>query len=201
MGLPSGSMITSSWVLRVWSSRVTWPLSKPMAPMSTTQAEGSALGSLGSNVNTQLARPSARRCNSALGSTRSIRGITTRCTSKANGEIRSSTRLSVTICGVFDQSGLPRLRSSAMTWGQGTQARQPPSSSSRRHTTARLPLMANGRCSSSETLALSGGLMRFQSKNSKNNTTTAIDRTMLAQHQATILRVRVIAQSLLNTTG
>jgi len=187
-------MITSNWVLRVWSSRVTWPLSNPMAPMSTTQLEGSASGSLGSNVNVQLARPSARRCNSALGSVRSIRGITTRCTSRASGEMRSSTFFSVTICGFFDQSGLPRVRSSAITWGHGTQARQPPSSGSRAHTTARLPLMANGRCSSSETLALRGGLMRFQSKNTRTSTTTAINTTKLAQLHMTILRVRVIAQ-------
>ena len=36
--------------------------------------------------------------------------------------------------------------------------------------------------------------MRFQSKNTNTSTTMAINRTKLAQLQATILRVRVIAQ-------
>src|SRR5471032_738365 len=123
-----------------------------------------------------------------------MRGITTCRANRPRGEIRNSTRLSVTICGFLDQSGLPRVRSSATTCGHGTQARQPPSSGSLCHTTARLPLMANGRCSSSETLALSGGLIRFQSKNTRTNTTMAINKTKLAQLQAIILRVRVIAQ-------
>ncbi|MNP23419.1 hypothetical protein D3C76_1161280 [compost metagenome] len=124
-----------------------------------------------------------------------MRGITTRCANKARGEMRNSTRLRLAICGAFDQSGLPRLRSSATTCGQGTQARQPPSSGSRCQTTARLPLMAKGRCSSSDTLALRGGLIRFQSKNTMISTSTANNTTKLARVQARILRVRVIAQS------
>ena len=48
-------------------------------------------------------------------------------------------------------SGLPRVMSSALKRGQGIQARQPSSPSSRRQATARLPLMANGRFSAAET--------------------------------------------------
>jgi hypothetical protein len=44
-------------------------------------------------------------------------------------------------------------------------------------------------------LGVEGGLMRFQSKNTRTSTTTAMDRTKLAQLQTTILRVRVIAQT------
>ncbi|MOA15660.1 hypothetical protein D3C78_1358290 [compost metagenome] len=169
-------------------------MSKPIAPMSTPQRDGSAFGSLGSKVNVQLARPSSSRCRRATGSVRSMRGITTRCTNRANGEMRNSTRLRLTICGCFDQSGLPRLRSSATTWGQGTQARQPPSSTSRFQTTDRLPLIAKERCNSSDTLALRSGLIRFQSKNRMITTSEAISSTRLVKVQVSILRVRVIAQ-------
>jgi len=121
-----------------------------------------------------------------------MRGITTRWASRASGEMRSSTRLSVTICGCFDQSGLPRLRSSATTCGHGTQERQPPSSGSRCQITARLPLMANARCSSSETLALIVGLIRFQSKNTMIRIKAASSSARMAKVQLKIFPVRVM---------
>jgi len=55
--------------------------------------------------------------------------------------------------------------------------------------------MANGRCSSSETLLLRVGLIRFQSKNAMISTSIASTTTRLAKVQARIFGVRVIAQS------
>ncbi|MNQ56216.1 hypothetical protein D3C85_703320 [compost metagenome] len=190
IGLPKGSIWTFNRVLSVWSSRVTWPLSKPMAPMSSTQFDGSAFSSLGARSKVQLARPSARRCRSALGSVRSIRGISTCCSSKGKGARRNSTRLSVAICLSLAQSGLPNDRSSATKRGQGTQARQPPWSGSRRHNTARLPLIANGRCSASEILSLRVGLIRFQSNVAMMNTATASNKRRLENSETRAFVVR-----------
>ena len=55
-----------------------------------------------------------------------------------------------------------------------------------------LPLMAKGRCNSSETLALSEGLMRFQLKKAMTSTNTASKTTRLAKLQARIFEVRVM---------
>ncbi|MNG99740.1 hypothetical protein D3C79_589180 [compost metagenome] len=194
IGLPNGSINTSRRVFRVWSSRLTWPLSKPMAPMSSTHFDGSACSSLGPKSKVQLARPSARRLRLAVGWLRSMRGMTICCTSSGSGARRNSTRLRPTICGSLSQSGLPRVRSSAMKCGHGNQARQPPCSGSRCQRTARLPLMAKGRCSASETLALRVGLTRFQSKVAMTITTTARTSSRLARVQVMILAGRVIAR-------
>ena len=164
--------------------------------MSTFQLEGSAFGSAASNVKVQFARPSARRSSLALGSFRSMRGMATVWLNSASGDRRSSTCLRLAISGVFDQSGLPRVRSSAITCGHGTQARQPPWPSSRSQRTARLPLMANGRCSTSDTLALMVGLRRFQSKVEMITTNTTTSRTTIPPIQARVLRVRVMVRLL-----
>ncbi|MNP30093.1 hypothetical protein D3C76_1231510 [compost metagenome] len=139
-----------------------------------------------------MARPSARRCKSALGSIRSTRGITTCCNSNGSGARRNSTRLSVAICFSLAQSGLPSDRSSATKRGQGTQARQPPWSGSRRHSTARLPLIANGRCKVSETFSLRVGLIRFQSNVTMMNTATANNKRRLANSETRAFDVRVM---------
>ncbi len=95
--------------------------------------------------------------------------------------------------GSLSHSGLPRVRSSAVKCGQGTKARQPPSSGSVRQCTARLPLIAKGRCRASETFSLSSGLTRFQSKVAITTTRIANRVARVAKVQTMILAGRVIA--------
>ncbi|MNJ66248.1 hypothetical protein D3C77_623080 [compost metagenome] len=80
-----------------------------------------------------------------------------------------------------------------MKCGHGTQARQPPSSGSVRQSTARLPLIAKGRCRASETFSLSRGLTRFQSKVAITTTRIASTVSRLVKVQTRILAGRVIA--------
>ncbi|MNV75643.1 hypothetical protein D3C71_1689470 [compost metagenome] len=80
-----------------------------------------------------------------------------------------------------------------MKCGHGTHARQPPSSGSVRHCTARLPLIAKGRCRAAETFSLSSGLTRFQSKVAITTTRIASRVNRLARVQTRILAGRVIA--------
>ncbi len=180
-------------VFRVWSSKLTLPWSKPMAPMSNCHLEGSAFSSLGPKSKTQLARPSARRVRLAVGLVRSMRGMLICWNSSGSGARRNATRSRPTIFGSLSHSGLPRVRSSAMKCGQGTQARQPPSSGSVRQSTARLPLIAKGRCRASETFSLSRGLTRFQSKVAITTTRIASRVSRLVKVQTRILAGRVIA--------
>ncbi|MCY1425861.1 hypothetical protein D9M71_416660 [compost metagenome] len=180
-------------VLRVWSSKLTLPWSKPMAPMSSCHLEGSAFSSLGPKSKTQLARPSARRVRLAVGLVRLMRGMLICWNTSGSGARRNSTRSRPTIFGSLSHSGLPRVRSSAMKRGQGSQARQPPCCGSRCQATARLPLIAKGRCSASETLALRVGLTRFQSNVAMTITSKVTTSSRLARVQVRILAGRVIA--------
>lgn len=156
--------------MRTSSTSPTRPLSKPISLISSTQGDGSPVSG---SVNSQFARPSARRSRSAAGSVSWMRRITTRWRSSGKGARLNSPRLSVANCGALAQGALPTEISFAMKRGHGTQARQPPSSGCRCHCTLRSPLMAKGRPIAALTRSLIMGRARFQSKVAIPTTATA----------------------------
>ncbi len=89
-------------------------------------------------------------------------GSQTVLVSSASGASVASTRGKCTIVTSGISGGLPRMMSSACTWGHGTQLRQPVSCFCRSHTTPRSPRIATLLFNSAETFWLMVGLSRFQ---------------------------------------
>src|SRR5690606_39035903 len=190
MGLPSGSICASTSARRVSSRNRTLPWSKPILSMSMTQGDGSPLSG---SVNTQLARPSFRRCRLAAGPVSWIWRIITRRASSGNGDRLNSARRSVAMCGSSAQSGLPMATSSMAMRGHGTQLRQPVSSAGRRHCTVSSPLMAKGRPIAADTRSLMVGFSWFQSNNATTSTRAATSTTRVPPSPISTFLVRVMA--------
>ncbi|MNQ70895.1 hypothetical protein D3C85_855480 [compost metagenome] len=149
----------------------------------------------------QLLRPSARRLTLARGPPSSMRGMLNCCQSNGSGATRNSTRCRLTKSPPLAHSGLPRCNSSATKWGQGTNARQPPSPASRCQITCRSPSMAKGRPSSADTRSFSAGLMRFQSKVATSTNKAASSSASASTVLARMRRPRVMHFSPFPTTA